>query len=90
MRVEYRGLYAAPNGNAQYSEPIDRLSQAVPPGLDGVRGPEQSNDLVARHISTSLRAKVQREPELQFGLWRQPDATRVDLSLAEYAAADCR
>jgi hypothetical protein len=62
----------------------------VAPSFDGVRRPEQSRDLVARHVTTSLRAKVERKPELLFGLGRQADTTRVDLSLAKYSAADCR
>ena len=60
------------------------------PGFDGVRRPEQSRDLVARHVATSLRAEIERKPELLFGLRRQADTTGVDLSLTEYAAANCR
>jgi len=53
-----------------------------------VSRPEQVCDLVARNFTPRLRAEVQRKPELQFGLGREPDSTRVDLSLAEYAAAN--
>ena len=59
----------------------------MPTRFGVVRRPEEVSDLVARNLAASLSAKVQREPELQFGLGRQPDSTRVDLGLAKYATS---
>ena len=59
-------------------------------GHDAMGRPKQVCDLVTRDFTSSLRAEVERESELEFGFGRQPDPTRVDLSLAEYAAANGR
>jgi hypothetical protein len=53
-----------------------------------VTRPEQPRQFVAWDFATGLRAEVERESELQVGLGREADASGMDLSLAEYSAAD--
>jgi len=79
---------AAANGDAEDPQSIDGLPKAVARSLGRVVRPEQVRDFVARHFATRLGAIVQREPELQFGLGRQANPTRVDFGLSEYAAAN--
>jgi hypothetical protein len=87
MRVEHGRLGAATHRYAKNAEPIDRLPQTMASRFSVVSRPEEVCYLVARNLAPGLRTEVQREPELEFGLGSQPDSTRMDFSLAEYAAA---
>jgi hypothetical protein len=88
MCIEHRRPCAAPHGHTEHPQPIDRLAQAMPSGLHRVCRPEESSEFVARQLSASWRAEIQRQPGLKVGLGRETNALGMNLSVAEYSAAD--